>query len=496
MPPRQLSLKPQQLHSPKHQSKHPLRTPTTTIAETPTETLTETPTSTPTPEETLDLATSKFAANILPSVDGGIVLTASQPYVEVGDAVTIMWEISEVTQKVESGWAMQITLPDGMEPTKEDAPYFSGNIGLFPIEEASGKVTVQVQSQSVDNYPVTFDLLRKNDTLYSNVLTLYPATRIGVAGGQVVAQSGRIQLNFPEKAFLEDFFVVVSSLQSAQRFDLGASDTNFVVQAFSEAGEYISGTNLPYQIVYQNFPILPTNSSKAQPFYRYDENAQKWSEIKSDVDISNDSLFVSTEQFGSFSFIETGPQDEELGFKIDADPGIYIPGKPIRLGWTINGFSKIKDDSLAEISIGLPNGVKPVLADLASSVDKDGQLVIPADKPHGVLILQIDPDPVLPLDFPVRFLVGDQIIYDSVVDVAGGQFQAEKMVNGTIEDTDNKVKLDISTESISKSLVFSVRNPSPHKLPGYSLTWNPIEILAVDTRSGENVTKFTEPITI
>ncbi|MHB1155179.1 MAG: hypothetical protein ACYC00_23000, partial [Eubacteriales bacterium] len=437
-----------------------------------------------------------YAPQNLPGEDGAIKLTANKPFVGFGAPITIHWEISENSKKIETGWIMQITLPEGVVPSRADSIYFKDNIGSIPVETPTGELTVEAQPIIFDSYPITFDLIRKNNILYSNSLIMYPSTQIGETGGEVVSQGGRIKIIFPEKSFLENVNVVVSQVQAKVRFDLGASNSSFVIQAFTETGEVIQNAETAYQIQYKEFPTLPNDTNSTLPFHWYDPITQTWEEFKTDVDSSTNALIASTDRLGIFGFLESGPQEEELGFKIDANPGIYIPGKPIRLGWTVKGFSTIKAGSLTQVIIWLPKGVLPVEADLAAKVADDGLITISVDQPYGSLTLQIEPEVILPMDIKVQLQVDDQIIYDALINVTTGQFPIDRDAGGTINVTDKKVKIAVPSGASNQSLVINVRYPSPHKLPGYSLTWEPIEILAVDSKMGENITKFNKPITL
>ena len=195
--------------------------------------------------------------------------------------------------------------------------------------------------------------------------------------------------------------------------------------------------------------------------------------------------------------VETPPEKQQKteDIKLSVNPAIYIPGKPIILGWQIKHSEQLLIDDM-HVSLKVPEGIIPEDPGLVKSMGEDRILNIPVESTHFESKWLLTKDAVLPLYFSVSLINnGSELDSDTAVLDKGNQEIAMNK-GGYVSGLNGKVKIDVPSTVADQDLVFEVRNPSQNKQPSYSLTWNPIEIIAVGKNTGLNVTKFKEPITL
>ncbi|MCI0554582.1 MAG: hypothetical protein L0287_26840, partial [Anaerolineae bacterium] len=186
-------------------------------------------------------------------------------------------------------------------------------------------------------------------------------------------------------------------------------------------------------------------------------------------------------------------EEKTVAFKVWAEPAIYIPDKPITLYWAVENINleSVKD---AEVVIHAPVGLTS--ADPNQTYTKDGLITISLNSEKNSSTWNVEKDAELPIYFTLDLLVKDDLIAYETVVIDGSQLSVEKDTGGKIASVDGKVEVTVPATAIDESLIFDIREPAPNTLPGVSLTWQPLEIIAVEPVSQKNVEQFKEPVEI
>ena len=187
---------------------------------------------------------------------------------------------------------------------------------------------------------------------------------------------------------------------------------------------------------------------------------------------------------------------EDLTLKMDADPAIYIPGKPITISWKITGSKNLISGSDTKVQLRLPEGATIVDKTLAASLTPE--LTLPLgnllDNSQGI---EIDVQKAVPpFYFSIEIYQGDKFVSGNSILIDAEKYPVTKGVKNNINGMNDKVKIEVPAAAAEQNLAFDIRNPSPNKLPAVSLTGNPIEIIAVDKSTGKNLKTFKEPLAI
>jgi RHS repeat-associated protein len=188
--------------------------------------------------------------------------------------------------------------------------------------------------------------------------------------------------------------------------------------------------------------------------------------------------------------------DYTTSLQIDANPAIYLPGKPVRTHWKVRGYTLIQPGAEVQLRIFAPSGVLPEDGSLASQVSPDGYLTLPVDQAQAEITWNVSPEAQVPFYFGMQLLVNGEKIDENAILMDVAHYEVDSAQGGSLDDLSGKVHLEMPEGAGSETLAMDVRNPSPNKFSPVSLTGNPIEIIAAGETSGENVTHFNRPVTL
>jgi len=188
-------------------------------------------------------------------------------------------------------------------------------------------------------------------------------------------------------------------------------------------------------------------------------------------------------------------QEEEkpVRFKVWAEPAIYTPGKPVSLNWKVQHL-KTSDLENAEVVIHAPEGL--TTADPNPTFTQDGLITISLKSKKNASEWIAAEGAELPIYFTLDLLVNDDLITSETVMIDQSHFSVEKNNGGKINGLNGKVEVEIPASAIAESLDFDIREPAPQSQPGISLTWQPLEIIAVGKTSRKNIDTFKAPVKI
>lgn len=193
-----------------------------------------------------------------------------------------------------------------------------------------------------------------------------------------------------------------------------------------------------------------------------------------------------------------GQSDDALRIKLSAEPAIYIQEKPVVVSWKLIGGGTNKTSGL-QIVIRPSTGVIPVNA--RTVIEADGSVIISPAVDTGSIAWKVLDTAEFPLSFSIDLVAGDKVLSTNsvLVDQPMMVTSVSKTSRGQSEnrqDSKNKVEVTIPSNAARAPMLMGIRYPSPNALGGSSLSWNPVEVIAVDENTAKNVTKFKNPITI
>ena len=186
-------------------------------------------------------------------------------------------------------------------------------------------------------------------------------------------------------------------------------------------------------------------------------------------------------------------EEAPLGISASANPAIYIPGKPVYILWNINGGSQIAGGSNVQIRVRFP---EVSTSDTADVLPNERELILPVTDLQGVIPWEIDPRSEFPLYLTLDLIIDEIVIDTEVIEIGQADFEIGNLDGGFAEGLGGKARVEVPFDALEETAYFSVRYPSPNKLPSVSLTGNPIEIIAVGKDSGQNITQFRQPIQV
>ena len=186
--------------------------------------------------------------------------------------------------------------------------------------------------------------------------------------------------------------------------------------------------------------------------------------------------------------------DETLHIKLSAEPAIYIPGKPIVITWKIVGGKA----SGLQIIVHPSNGIVPASSKIIP--ETDGSVIISPKLDSGSIGWNV----LSYAEFPLSFVF--DVVVDGKVVSTNSELVDQSMITTSTNQTTkvqsneqgnkNKTEVTIPANAASAAMLMAVRYPSPNALNSASLSWNPVEVIAVDKNTAKNITKFKNPITI
>lgn len=186
-------------------------------------------------------------------------------------------------------------------------------------------------------------------------------------------------------------------------------------------------------------------------------------------------------------------EEKPVRFRVEAEPAIYIPGKPIQLNWKVQN-AKAEALSNAEVVIHAPEGLLP--ADANPVYTPDGLVTIPLQSKKESSAWNVSEGAEFPIYIGVDLLVNDDLVASETVMIDQPRFQVDKSKGGNLKSADGKVEVSVPANAISESLAMDIREPAPQAQPGVSLTWQPLEIIAVGKTSQKNIRQFEAPLEI
>lgn len=189
--------------------------------------------------------------------------------------------------------------------------------------------------------------------------------------------------------------------------------------------------------------------------------------------------------------------NEALRIKLSAEPAIYIEGKPIVISWILVGGNAGKTSGI-QIVARPSDGIVPTNAKIIP--EADGSVIISPTLDDDSIAWKVLDNAEFPISFSFDLVMDGKIVNTNSVLVdqplvttsitQTARMQSDKQSNK------NKIQVTVPSNAANAAMLMSMRHPSPNALSSASLSWNPIEVIAVDKNTAKNITKFKNPITI
>ena len=243
--------------------------------------------------------------------------------------------------------------------------------------------------------------------------------------------------------------------------------------------------------------FVPSARAQAQP--KNSASVSATSDIRDGITLGDnrpalitETVPILSEEIAKQAQAQT-PIETPLQIKLSAEPEIYTIGKPVIIKWEIVGGTA---EQLANLSIIArpPDGVTPLNAQDVPNTD--GSVLISPKAGRGTSVWKVLDYAAPPLFFSFELVLNGEVINQGEIMIDQPLAEAGKGQNSKVTSRDGKVNVSVPSNATASSLLMDVRAPSPQALRGSSLSWNPVEIIAVDKNSQKNVKKFSNPITI
>lgn len=154
------------------------------------------------------------------------------------------------------------------------------------------------------------------------------------------------------------------------------------------------------------------------------------------------------------------------------------------------------DAKVVQVQLHAPDGVRPTDQSLAQKFDASGNLKMPNGVKFGANDWNRNVKSSQPFQISLDLIVNDQVVDTTAVYMDAGVYTTVSNKDNNFDSADKKVHLNIPANASTENLVFSVRQPSPNRIPPVSLSWAPFEIVAAGVSTGKGVDHFNKPITI
>jgi RHS repeat-associated protein len=190
------------------------------------------------------------------------------------------------------------------------------------------------------------------------------------------------------------------------------------------------------------------------------------------------------------------PDTPPIRLNVTANPQLIIPDVPISVEWEVDQRHIAEKMTDAKMVVQFPNDVRTTETAALTRGDYKTSMEFPlsasADKANFI----VDSKTEKPFLIDVTMISGEEEVVGNSVLLTEPSFQAiAGRANHLISD-DKKVELNFPEKALAESIYLDVRDPSPSSITGYSLSGNPVEVVAVGVKSRQNVYQFENDFSI
>jgi RHS repeat-associated protein len=177
-----------------------------------------------------------------------------------------------------------------------------------------------------------------------------------------------------------------------------------------------------------------------------------------------------------------------------SEPLQYIPGDPLNLAWEL--FNLPEEQAGFQIELLAPPAFSPA-GELARSFDPAARsLALAADSQAQAVAWNVPPDAEGEYAFQASLLLEGKRVYSTTLRLQEDGFNRVPAEGGEAVGFNDQVRVHFPKGAVEEDLTVRVRHPSLSARPPQSLSGQPFEIQAIGQKSGEEVHKFAQPLTI
>ncbi len=177
-----------------------------------------------------------------------------------------------------------------------------------------------------------------------------------------------------------------------------------------------------------------------------------------------------------------------------SEPVQYIPGNPLNLAWEL--FNLPAERASFQIELLAPPAFSPA-GELARAFDPTTRsLALPADSQAQAAAWNVPADAEGEYAFQASLLLEGKRVYSTTLRIQEDGFNRVPVEGGQAVGFNDQVRVHFPKGAVEEDLTVRVRHPSLAARPPQSLSGQPFEIQAVGRKSGEEVRKFAQPLTI
>ncbi len=194
---------------------------------------------------------------------------------------------------------------------------------------------------------------------------------------------------------------------------------------------------------------------------------------------------------------QAADQNEKTTISLKANPQLIIPGVPISIEWTVNGWGNVSGKSDLKAVVQFPNDVKTneISPAITTSYDRS-TMNLPVSAAAGKTSFNVDSTTEASFLIDVSINSADTTLTANSIILTKPTLEAVAGKDNHLVSKDSKVTLDFPTEALAESLYMDVRDPSPSSIAGYSMSGRPVEIVAVGKTTKKNVNQFSDYFTL
>jgi hypothetical protein len=176
--------------------------------------------------------------------------------------------------------------------------------------------------------------------------------------------------------------------------------------------------------------------------------------------------------------------DKAIHLEVEVEPAIYIPGKPLQVRWKAIGLSA-EQRARASLVIRPPSNARP--ENLPQRPAANGSLTLPLTSNAGTISWSLDTNASPPFVFTLFLYVDGKVVNYATATVNKARFWFTPDRQGDFQGLQGRVRLKIPPRATQEPLLLDIREPAPQSLHGLSLSWHPVEIVAVGKTTQRNV---------
>lgn len=327
------------------ETQSPTSDATLEITETPTPQPTATlPAETPSPEVTFTPETSPLEKETSISI---LSLRADPDYVTAGESLTLYWEVSEDALKEEA--ELQITLTEGLSLEEQGELKFieTSRIVFIPVDAQSGELRLLAGDLNTDVVIYAALVVTESGEIRSETKLFLPIKEkfiLDEQGGVLVADEGKVEIEFPENALVETSSITIGKPSGDSVPPFSLSGNPFEITARGEASKEEQtqfSEEITIRVSYAELGV-PDELEGDLTLYWYNPDIKDWEALPSAVNTDTKTLEAFTDHFTVFDMDINNWQSSRLptvdSFQVSNFTGAATYSLPIEVPPGPGGF--------------------------------------------------------------------------------------------------------------------------------------------------------------